>query len=167
MQSVEHIQTYREYFQLVRKHASLNGLKLCLNRTLWGQFLREICSPFSGAVNCALAWKLLTPWASGSTKPVGTDGLEFNPHTDQICMIFSLFLFHYVSPKFFIFFLFYLKINAYFLLVKNTYNNAYSLKAVNNSTLAITCFFNLLSSFLFYAPLVTFWKSACHPCTRS
>jgi hypothetical protein len=30
-------------FNLIRKHVLLNGVVLCLNRTLWGQFLREIC----------------------------------------------------------------------------------------------------------------------------
>jgi hypothetical protein len=28
-------------FNLVRKHVPLSGVVLCLNRTLWGQFLRE------------------------------------------------------------------------------------------------------------------------------
>jgi hypothetical protein len=28
---------------LIRRHMSLNELVLRLNRTLWGQFLREIC----------------------------------------------------------------------------------------------------------------------------
>jgi hypothetical protein len=43
----------------------LKELVSCLNRTLWGRFLREICSPkkctpFSCAVNGAIAWKLIT-----------------------------------------------------------------------------------------------------------
>jgi hypothetical protein len=42
----------------------LKELVSCLNRTLWGQFLREIwspkkCTPFPCAVNGAIAWKLL------------------------------------------------------------------------------------------------------------
>jgi hypothetical protein len=40
-QSVEHIQTTREYFQPVRKHVRLKEAVLCLNITFWVQFLRE------------------------------------------------------------------------------------------------------------------------------
>jgi hypothetical protein len=29
-------------FNLIRRHVSLNGVVSCINRTLWGQFLREI-----------------------------------------------------------------------------------------------------------------------------
>jgi hypothetical protein len=57
--------TYKNPYSLkaikyIRRHMFLKELVLCLNRTLWGQFLREICSPknctpFSCAVNGALA----------------------------------------------------------------------------------------------------------------
>jgi hypothetical protein len=39
--SVEHIQTTREYFELIRKNVPLNEDSLCLNISLWGQFLSE------------------------------------------------------------------------------------------------------------------------------
>jgi hypothetical protein len=55
-----HIKQTGLLFEYIRKHVSLKELVSCLNRTLLGQFLREICpfkkvTPFSGAINGTLA----------------------------------------------------------------------------------------------------------------
>jgi hypothetical protein len=60
------------YLHLIRKHVLLKGLVSCLNRSLLGQFLREICpfkiySPKYNAASGIIAGELLT-------------GLQLMPH---------------------------------------------------------------------------------------
>jgi hypothetical protein len=43
------------------------------------------------------------PWASGNTGLIPCNGLQFEPCTDQICVVFVHFLFYYLSPKFSLF----------------------------------------------------------------
>jgi hypothetical protein len=75
-----------------------------------------------------------TPWVSGNTGLVWWNTLGFESVSGQRIIYLEASFFFLQYCKVFHFFLFF----AYFLLVKNTYKNPYSLKSVETETFFVS-----------------------------